>query len=190
MHKDTTQQELHPSRQARLPASPSRTVRRRVSFGLWLLYAAFLARVAGQALVALNLAPWLPPFAKWQSGLMPYPMLVCCQTLILIAFAKVAGDITKNSGYFSVSRPQLGQRLRFLALIYFAIMSLRFALFQFFVPELSNLAPVLPTIFHFVLALFILLVGNTLDAARRPAQLSVPKQQHFYLELPPALPDS
>ncbi len=137
-----------------------------VSLALWLLYTAFLARVAGQALVALNLAPWLPSFHNWQSGLMPYSMLFCCQVLILIGFAKVARDITSNNGYFSLRHPVLGRRLRRFALIYLVIMSLRFVICQFFLPTLASFAPLIPTIFHIVLGTFLLIVGIYLDRRR------------------------
>ncbi len=139
----------------------------KVSLTLWLLYAAFLTRVAGQALVAINQVSWLPAFEHWHSGLMPYSLLLCFQVLILIVFAKVARDITTNTGYFSLPRPELAHSLRRFALIYFAIMGLRFIICQFLISDLSRLAPIIPTIFHFVLASFILLAANVLDPQRR-----------------------
>jgi hypothetical protein len=49
------------------------------------LQVAFVGRVGGQLLVAAHAAPaWMPPFAQWQSGLLPYPLLVVAQIGIII----------------------------------------------------------------------------------------------------------
>ena len=47
------------------------------------LTALFAARVLGQALVAFLDVPLLPPMSAWYSGLLPYPILLPTQLLIL-----------------------------------------------------------------------------------------------------------
>ena len=51
---------------------------------LGLLAFAFFLRVLGQILVALDLAPFLPPMQAWYSGLVPYPLLLGSQIVILL----------------------------------------------------------------------------------------------------------
>ena len=52
---------------------------------LWLLLAAFLLRVAAQPLALLAGWPWLPPFEAWQSGALPYPVLLASQVVLAAA---------------------------------------------------------------------------------------------------------
>ncbi|PYO37218.1 MAG: hypothetical protein DMD86_03345 [Candidatus Rokuibacteriota bacterium] len=53
------------------------------------LTALFAARVLGQALVAFLDVPLLPPMSAWYSGLLPYPILLPTQLLILYVWPPV-----------------------------------------------------------------------------------------------------
>jgi hypothetical protein len=52
--------------------------------------------VLGQLLVAAGLAPWLPPIDQWQSGLLPYPLLLASQILILGVLATVCLQFSRG----------------------------------------------------------------------------------------------
>ena len=67
---------------------------------LWFLLALFAVRVVGQLLVVAGRAPFLPPMDEWQSGLLPYPLLLASQILILALFATVCVQFTREKGYF------------------------------------------------------------------------------------------
>lgn len=51
---------------------------------LWTCTALFLVRVIGQIEVLLIAPDWLPPMEAWYSGLLPYPLLLPAQILILM----------------------------------------------------------------------------------------------------------
>ena len=50
------------------------------AFYLWLCTVLLTGRVAGQIVVVLRAPRWLPPMEQWQSGLLPYPVLLASQT--------------------------------------------------------------------------------------------------------------
>ena len=56
---------------------------------LWTLLALFVGRVAGQLVVALDAAPFLPPMEEWQSGLLPYPVLLVSQVALIAGLAVI-----------------------------------------------------------------------------------------------------
>ena len=53
---------------------------------IWLtaLQTLFLGRVLGQILVILTVPAWLPSPEHWYSGLLPYPVLLPAQILLLM----------------------------------------------------------------------------------------------------------
>jgi hypothetical protein len=92
---------------------------------LLVLTALFLARVVGQALVALLGVGWLPPTESWYSGLLPYPLLLPVQVLILIAQGVIGRDVWRGQGFFARYRPRAGGRLQWLAVAYALAMLIR-----------------------------------------------------------------
>jgi hypothetical protein len=64
------------------------------------LFALFILRVAGQALVAFLDVRFLPPMERWYSGLIPYPYLLASQILIIALMARVCLDFTRGRGFF------------------------------------------------------------------------------------------
>ena len=60
-----------------------------VTSWLALLTALFLARVVGQVIAGLVAPDWLPDFDAFDSGLLPYPVLLCAQVVILVVQVRV-----------------------------------------------------------------------------------------------------
>ena len=118
---------------------------------LWTLFALFACRVLGQLLVVAGLAPFLPPMDDWQSGLLPYPLLLASQIAILGVLATVCMQFSRNDGYFVRRRGWLATPLWTVGWIYFLGMIVRYALLR---------RDVIPVVFHIVLASFLLLVAR------------------------------
>ena len=130
---------------------------------LWLLTALFLLRVIAQPLSLFVAGPWLPPFESYQSGLVPYPMLLLSQFLILLA---MVGTSWRASSGTLMPRPHLGRVLLIGGWIYFASMLVRLVIGLFVLRESSFFAKPLPTFFHLVLASFLIVCGRIHRAAR------------------------
>ena len=124
---------------------------------LWILFSLFACRVLGQALVSAGLAPFLPPMDDWQSGLLPYPLLLASQLMLLGLLATVGAQFSRNEGYFVSRRPWLGTPLWIVGWIYALGMVLRYALLR---------RDVIPVVFHIFLASFLLLVAHHHRGAR------------------------
>jgi hypothetical protein len=126
------------------------------------LAALFLFRVVGQALVAFASVPFLPSMAHWYSGLLPYPLLLPAQLLILAAQAVVCVQFARGRGPLVTPRRRgLGHTLLVLAALYAGAMVVRYALTMAWYPERRWLGPgTIPSIFHVVLAAFIGTVGR------------------------------
>ena len=118
---------------------------------LWVLLALFSLRVFGQFLVATGQAPFLPPMDEWQSGLLPYPLLLVSQIAILAALATVCVQFSQAKGYFVRPQKWLGTPLYIAASLYAGGMLVRYTLLR---------RDVIPVIFHLVLASFLLVVAQ------------------------------
>jgi hypothetical protein len=116
---------------------------------LWLLLLLFLLRVSGQALVVFFDVTWLPPMERWQSGLLPYGVLLASQVLILALMVWICVDFTRARGFFV--RPRRFFALHWLA---FAWTYLGVMIARFFIQ-----GPSIPVFFHWVLAAFMIIVG-------------------------------
>ena len=66
---------------------------------LALLTLLFFLRVLGQALVEFFTVDWLPSSEASASGLIPYPILLVIQLVMLIAMVKIASDVWRQSGF-------------------------------------------------------------------------------------------
>lgn len=132
----------------------------RLGLILWFLLGLFCLRVIGQMLVAFGGVGWLPPMAAWYSGLLPYPLLLPSQFIIILLYGKVCLDFTRQRGFFYTPRPKLGQSLLVVSLIYLAVMGGRCILWFSFFRGAWWMGGSIPTFFHWVLAGFILLVGS------------------------------
>ncbi len=143
---------------------------------LGVLAFAFLFRVLGQVLVASFHLEFLPPMAEWSSGLVPYPVLLPIQLLILIAQSKISIDLWRGSGFFATRRPRAGAVIRWFSYVYFAAMVLRYILSMALHPERRWLGGTIPILFHWVLAAYLFLLSRSFVREERlPAPLAFRK---------------
>jgi hypothetical protein len=120
----------------------------------------FLGRVLGQALVAFFPVRWLPAMHEWDSGLMPYPVLLTIQLLMLVIMIKISGDIWRGAGFFVRPQPSWSRYLVAFSAIYAGAMVLRYLLTMIFMPDMRWLGGTIPIFFHFVLAAFLFTWGR------------------------------
>lgn len=127
---------------------------------LWTLLALFAGRVLGQLAVALGAAPFLPPMEQWQSGLLPYPVLLAAQFSLLAGLGAICVQFTRGRGYFVRSHSWLGTPLWITGLIYATSMVVRYAVWMVTRPEERWTGDLIPVVFHIVLASFLLVVAD------------------------------
>jgi hypothetical protein len=129
--------------------------------GLWACLALFVLRVLGQLEVLLLAPPYLPPFAAWESGLVPYAALLPAQILLIAWMAVITAEHTRGAGVFWVARAATRQRLRALACVYALVMALRLAITVALPPHTLLERGLIPILAHWDLALFLVLVSRT-----------------------------
>ena len=129
--------------------------RRQFAIVLDVLAFAFFLRVLGQALVAFFHVDFLPAMKQWYSGLLPYPLLLPSQILILAVQVKISLDLHRDAGYFAAPRPRAGTVLRYLSFLYAAGNVLRYLLTMSAHPQGS-----IPIYFHFVLAAYLYVLAR------------------------------
>ena len=135
---------------------------------LWLLLGLFCLRVGGQLVVALvpvsplsPLSPtFLPPMEEWYSGLVPYGPLLVAQILIIFLYGKVCLDFTRGRGYFVIPQRRLGIGLLVFGSLYLGAMILRYVIRMSLYPDERWTGGSIPIFFHWILASFLLLVGQ------------------------------
>jgi uncharacterized membrane protein len=118
---------------------------------LWTLLGLFAFRVLGQLAVAAGMAPFLPPMDAWQSGLLPYPMLLVLQLVTLGVLGHVCVHFSRGRGYFVESRRWLATPLWIAGWVYAVSMVVRYAVLR---------TDIIPVVFHLVLASFLLTVAH------------------------------
>jgi len=128
---------------------------------LWWLTALFALRVAAQPL-ALGM-PGLPEFDAWHSGVLPYPALLGSQLTILTVM--LATNRACSQGKLA-QRPRLARALTLLGSVYFVAMLARLVLGQILDPAPAWFDRPLPTLFHLLLAAWLLLAARRLADAR------------------------
>jgi len=122
---------------------------------LWTLLGLFSLRVLGQVYVGLYSPGWLPPWPEWYSGLLPYPLLLPAQILLLMWMALITYDNSRRNGTFWVESDVVKRRLRWIAAIYAGVMLLRYVLTMALKPEMRWLHGTIPIAFHWLLAAYI-----------------------------------
>lgn len=116
---------------------------------LWTCILLFLLRVLGQLEVLLLAPAWLPPMTDWYSGLIPYPILLPLQIVLLMIMS------------VAVTRDMQPKRwVRGLAIVYFAVMLLRLIVQLMRGADSVIEAGGIPVAFHWVLALFLLVMAR------------------------------
>ncbi len=124
------------------------------------LACAFFLRVVGQLVVVIWAPPFLPPMAHWQSGLLPYPVLLTSQMLILLLQFKVSRDLWHGIGFFNVRRPRVGKALCWFSYVYFTAMIVRYVITMMLFPERRWFTGTIPIFLHMVLAVYLYLLGR------------------------------
>jgi hypothetical protein len=127
---------------------------------LWTLLALFTGRVAGQLAVSLDAAPFLPPMEQWQSGFLPYPVLLASQLLLIAGLGTICRQFSRGGGYFVEPRMWLGTPLWIVGWIYAGAMAVRYVAWMTFHPEERWTGDLIPVVFHIVLASFLLIVAD------------------------------
>lgn len=135
-------------------------MQRRYSIILACLATAFLLRVVGQVLVAFFRVDFLPPMVQWYSGLLPYPILLPIQIVILIVQAAISRDIWRGEGFLAVRRPRTGRVLCGFSYVYALAMVIRYAMTMYLHPQRRWFTGTIPIFFHWVLAAYLYLLGR------------------------------
>ena len=126
----------------------------RVLTGLLLL---FCFRVAAQLIQAWSPVNFLPPFDAWASGAIPYWLLCVFQGLIIIVCVNVIRRLCVRA---VVPSAKMGRALLLIGGMYLGLMGLRLIVGLTILPDHFWFGAKLPTLFHLVLASFILVYGR------------------------------
>jgi len=121
---------------------------------LWLFTVLLIGRVVGQLIVATSAPRWLPPMAQWQSGLLPYPVLVAGQAVVLTLMIWISVDFSRGAGVWVEPRPRLGLAALWWSYLYFGAMVVRYIRRMARRPDQRWLGGTIPIIFHSVVAAF------------------------------------
>jgi hypothetical protein len=117
----------------------------------------FLGRVAAQLVQRLWPTPLLPDFEAWQSGLLPYGLLLASQLAILAA---ILHQLVRIGTGRARPRRRLGLMLLVLGGIYMAGAAFRLAAGVADLFDLPFFQAKLPAFFHMVLAGVVLVLGD------------------------------
>ena len=137
---------------------------REVGIALSVLTVLFVTRVAGQILVALVRAWWLPPMVEW--NLTPYRLLLPAQLAILVVMTWI--DITLLRGRELPYEPaeSFGQFLLVLSGLYAVAMAARYVIRMSRRPDARWFGGAIPIVFHQVLAAYLFILGDVCGTLR------------------------
>jgi hypothetical protein len=116
--------------------------------------------VAGQLLVAAYQVPYLPPMQEWQSGLLPYPVLLFCQILIIGLYGKICFNFYRRDGFFYTPTSALAAPLMKIAVAYFLAVALRLLIWTTIFQHHPWFSGTIPIFFHFVLSTFLIVLAK------------------------------
>lgn len=121
------------------------------NFTLWVCLFLFIGRVIGQVYVGIyadvKILSYLPTWEYWYSGLLPYPLLLISQILIIQVLTLMAYDFTRSDGFFFLESMIVKGAVRSFAVVYFLAMVTRYLWF--------DQTHIIPIIFHCILAVFL-----------------------------------
>ncbi len=126
-------------------------------YGLLALWLVFCFRVGAQLLQRFSPVSFLPDFEAWHSGALPYGLLVTLQILIIAFCFRIIFTFLKGTVH---PETRSGKLYLIFGLTYFSIMLFRLGAGLTFAPDHPWLGARIPTIFHLVLASFLLVVGQ------------------------------
>ena len=121
---------------------------------LWLFTVLLLGRVIGQAVVAACAPRWLPPMEQWQAGLLPYPVLLVGQVIVLTLMAWISADFSRAAGFWVEPRPRLGLAALWWSYLYLGAMVTRYGIRMARRPDQRWSGGTIPIIFRSVVAAF------------------------------------
>ena len=122
-----------------------------------MLFALFACRVVAQPLALVVHSAVLPPFEAWHSGAIPYSLLLASQLLILAASGWTAWRFSTGA---VTPRRAVGLAAIAFGGVYFLGMVVRFVLGATVLSDVRWFASPVPTLFHLVLAGYLLLFGR------------------------------
>jgi len=131
------------------------------------LLALFFLRVVGQILVATVAPTWLPPMARWYSGLMPYRYLLPTQIVFLVVMAAMTVSVAGQAPPLGTRSATIGGWVIWASYSYALGMLVRSVRYAAASPEKRGV--LIPIVFHFVLAAFLFAYGSYLSS-RAPAR--------------------
>lgn len=102
----------------------------------------------GQLLVYLYAPRWLPPMDEWQSGLLPYPVLLASQAVVLTFMVLICRDFVRGRGFFVAPHSRGGVFSVWFAYVYFAGMVVRYIITMTLRPERRWFGGTIPIVFH------------------------------------------
>jgi hypothetical protein len=131
------------------------------AFFLWLFTCLLVLRVVGQLVVVLRAPRWLPPMEQWQSGLLPYPVLLASQIVVLTLMVWISVDFWQGEGPFiDPRRPDMGRAVVWFSYLYFGGMVLRYVIRMWRRPDQRWFGGTIPIIFHSFVAAFLFTFGR------------------------------
>lgn len=120
------------------------------------LLAMFVFRIFAQLAQAYFPVAFLPPFEAWQSGALPYPVLLLLQLIVIGLCTWIIWKL--QSGTLRIG-PRAAAFYLTIGGIYFALMFFRLVAGFSFASDHPWLGARIPTFFHLVLACFLLIIG-------------------------------
>ena len=124
---------------------------------LCVLLGLFLVRVLSQLVQRVGSVAFLPGFEAWHSATLDYEVLLGSQALIVVWCLLVINGVRRGE----IKRTQgKGRWLLGVGAVYFAFMLFRLVAALTFAEEGSWFDSPLPSVFHLVLALFVLCHGH------------------------------
>jgi len=130
---------------------------RRYSLALLLLMALFAFRVIAQLVQLWYPVELIPAFGLWHGGTIPYGWLLGIQVLILTMCLRIIGQLFTRR---VIPSSRKGQLLLVLGCVYFGGMCVRLMVGLTIAPNHDWFGATLPTVFHLVLAAFVVLYGR------------------------------
>jgi hypothetical protein len=126
-----------------------------VAFWLWSFTGILFLRVVGQVVVVLFAPRWLPPMEQWQSGLLPYRLLLVGQIVVLTLMVLISIDFSRGAGFFLQRHPRGDRVVLWFSYVYFTGMILRYVIRMMRRPDQRWLGGTIPIVFHCVVAAFL-----------------------------------
>lgn len=120
----------------------------------------FVLRVAGHLIAATIAPPWLPPMARWYSGVMSYRYLLPTQLVFVVLMAAVISAVRAHASPLGAGSPVAGAAIVWASYLYAIGMVVRAIRYARATPERRGV--LIPILFHFVLAAFLFVWGSAI----------------------------